>query len=361
MTGERQRLVMGERATLDPFIALPEEGVSLRDQRDLMERPFFSLAKSKRTKPILYKAGNTEVQVYALQEYGMATIWDADVLIWAATQIVEAADQGLRTSRFFRFTPYQLLIATGRGTGFRQYKLLKGALQRLQSTVVLTTIRQGENWRRQQFSWLNEWEELIDAKRRCQGMEFVLPEWFYQGVLDRRLVLTIDPAYFRLTGGIERWLYRVARKHAGHQPDGWAFDVKHLHAKSGSMARVSDFALDLRRIAARQSLPGYRLSFAWEDGRDLLRFAPGNFARLSTGPVDKPVGALGTSGARVIGTSGARVSVHQAHESQPRLWPTSETGGCNFSNSRESNFSFGGEDKESQRLRGFVRGRGGAP
>jgi plasmid replication initiation protein len=35
-------------------------------------------------------------------------------------------------------------------------------------------------------------------------MEFVLPKWFYRGVIDRSLVLTIDPAYFRLTGGIER-------------------------------------------------------------------------------------------------------------------------------------------------------------
>ena len=340
MANERQRLMMGERATLDPFIALPDDGVSPRDQRDLMERPFFSLAKSKRTKPILYKAGNTEVQVYALQEYGMATIWDADVLIWAATQIVEAADQGLHTSRFFRFTPYQLLVATGKGTGFRQYKLLKGALQRLQSTVVLTTIRQGENWRRQQFSWLNEWEELIDVKGRCQGMEFVLPEWFYQGVLDRRLVLTIDPAYFRLTGGIERWLCRVARKHAGRQPNGWAFDVKHLHAKSGSLARVSDFALDLRRIAARQSLPGYRLTFEWEDGKDLLRFTPGNLTRLSTPPVDNPVQGLGTSGARGIGTSGARLSVRQAQGLRKSLRPAAETGGRNFSNFRESNFCF---------------------
>lgn len=29
----------------------------------------------------------------------MATIWDADILIWAASQIVEARDAGLRTSR----------------------------------------------------------------------------------------------------------------------------------------------------------------------------------------------------------------------------------------------------------------------
>ena len=90
----------------------------------------------------------------------MATIWDADVLIWAASQIVEAENLGLRTSRFLRFTPYQLLTAIGRETGARDYKLLKGALSRLQPTVIRTNIRQGENWRRHQFSWINEWEEL---------------------------------------------------------------------------------------------------------------------------------------------------------------------------------------------------------
>src|SRR3546814_13660469 len=94
----------------------------------------------------------------------------------------------------------------------------------LQSTVVRNTIRHGEHWRRQQFSWINEWEELVTRTGRIEGMEFVLPDWFYQGVLDRRLVLAIDPGYFRLTGGIERWLYRVARKHAGRQLNGWHFD-----------------------------------------------------------------------------------------------------------------------------------------
>jgi hypothetical protein len=45
-------------------------------------------------------------------------------------------------------------------------------------------------------------------------------------VLDAALVLTIDPAYFRLTGGIERWLYRLVRKHGGKQPGGWQFDFR---------------------------------------------------------------------------------------------------------------------------------------
>jgi plasmid replication initiation protein len=91
------------------------------------------------------------------------------------------------------------------------------------------------------------------------GIELILPDWFYSGVLDQALVLTIDPAYFRLTGGIERWLYRLVRKHGGKQEDGWQFDFRHLYRKSGSSARYSDFALDVRALAARQPLPGYRL------------------------------------------------------------------------------------------------------
>ncbi|ARW10889.1 hypothetical protein S101447_01827 [Acetobacter ascendens] len=166
-------------------------------------------------------------------------------------------------------------------------------------------------------------------------MECVLPDWFYRGVIDRSLVLTIDPAYFRLTGGIERWLYRVARKHAGHQPQGWRFEIAHLYDKSGSLARVSDFALDLRRIAARQSLPGYRLAIRRVGRRNLLHIRPVN---LSTVPVDDGVDGHGISGARTIGTSGASLSGFQAHEPQLSLWPETRNRAPNLESNLESNF-----------------------
>lgn len=333
---DSQRLTAGsERHRLDPFVIATGDA-SPRDQRDLMERPFFSLAKAKRTAPILYEAGGQRVEVHALPEHGMATIWDADVLIWAASQIVEAENRDLRTSRFLRFTPYQLLQAVGRATGAREYRLLKSALARLQSTVIRTTIRHGEHWRRHQFSWINEWEELTTRDGRVEGMEFVLSDWFYRGVIDRSLVLTIDPAYFRLTGGIERWLYRVARKHAGHQQQGWLFEVAHLHEKSGSLARISDFALDLRRIAARQPLPGYRLDIWREGRREMLRIRPFG---LSTVPVDNAVETLVTSGVNIIGTSGAALSGFRAHEPQLSLWPETRNPSANLESNRESNSS----------------------
>jgi len=303
----------GERAHLAPFEALSDD-VPPRDQRDLMAHPFFSLSKSRRVAPIHYRAGDVELVVYAVAEHGMATIWDADVLIWAASQILAAQDRGLNTSRFFRFTPYQLLNGIGRTTGARSYFLIKGALTRLQSTVIRTTIRNGEHWNRAQFSWINEWEELVTANGRVEGMEFVLPEWLYQGIVDRRLVLAIDPDYFRLTGGIERWLYRIARKHAGRQTAGWRFEMRHLHLKSGSLARYSDFALDIRTIARRQPLPGYLLAIdRVPDAGELIHIRP--VEKLCTTSPD-----IRTSGASDIRTSGANLSVHQAHEPQLNLW-----------------------------------------
>ena len=85
-----------------------------------------------------------------------------------------------------------------------------------------------------------------------------MPDWFYRAVLDDALVLTIDPAYFGLTGGLERWLYRLVRKHAGHQRGGWRFDFRHLYAKSASLSPLKRFAFELRDIARRQPLPGYQ-------------------------------------------------------------------------------------------------------
>ncbi len=59
--------------------------IPIRDQRETMERPFFSLAKKPRKTAIEYEVAGTVVKVCPVKEFGIATIWDADILIWAAT------------------------------------------------------------------------------------------------------------------------------------------------------------------------------------------------------------------------------------------------------------------------------------
>ena len=262
-----------DRAQLELFRSIPGN-IPPRDAQDLMAWPFFSLAKSPRTVPIAFEMGQTWISVEAVHQHGMATIWDADILIWAASQLVEARDAGRPTSRLMATTPFEILTYIGRGTSRDNYDRLKAALDRLQATSVATSIRQQHERRRHRFSWINEWQERLDGKGRPLGIELILPDWFYAAVLDRALILTIDPAYFRLTGGLERWLYRIVRKHGCRQVGGWSFDLSHLHAKSGVLSPYKRFAFELRDIVRRQPLPGYHLLIDRDSGRERLSFAP---------------------------------------------------------------------------------------
>ena len=260
-------------APLDRFVARGGD-IAARDAQDLMAWPFFSLAKAKRVRPIDFTMGSVSILVEATAEHGMATIWDADILIWIASQIVEARDAGRATSRLIAARPHEILAFTRRGTGKASYERLKAALDRLQSTTIATSIRQPQARRRHRFSWISEWKERLDGAGRAQGIELIISDWFYAAIIDRSLVLTIDPAYFALTGGLERWLYRLVRKHGGRQKNGWSFDFQHLHRKSGALSPMKRFAFELRAIVARQPLPGYSLAIEQALGRERLRFAP---------------------------------------------------------------------------------------
>src|SRR3546814_17583138 len=121
----RQRPLQ-EREQLDLFRALPGD-MAPRDSQDLMAYPFFSPGKSKRVKPTDFRAGNVTIRVEGTAEPGIATIWDADVLIWPASQIVEAKDAGLRPSRLITATPSQILHCNGAGKALPDHQHPKAA------------------------------------------------------------------------------------------------------------------------------------------------------------------------------------------------------------------------------------------
>ena len=131
------------------------------------------------------------------------------------------------------------------------------------------------------FHWIESWTELTNEETgEPTGMTITLPDWLYQGIVMRGGVLTIHEDYFLLTGGIERWLYRVARKHAGHQETGWQFTMRQLYEKSGSTSRFSDFALDVRKVVEQDSLPEYTAECRKnEEGNEVISFL---VARTST-------------------------------------------------------------------------------
>jgi plasmid replication initiation protein len=255
-----------------------------RDQKDTMERPFFSLSKSKRMKPIEYVNENDGifVTVQPHQDYGMATIWDADILIWAASVLCDMKNRGTNDiPRELKFQPHDLLKAIARSTGGRDYAQLRDSLERLKTTVVTTNIRVKRSQKTTMFSWIDQWDDLIDAQsKESRGLTLTVSDWFYRGVMEDGGVLSIDPAYFSITGGRERWLYRVARKHAGgNGADGFAISMPVLFEKSGAEGTYRRFKFETLRIVGRNDLPGFSLSVrSQSEGEPLVHMLKREFA-----------------------------------------------------------------------------------
>lgn len=248
----------------------------MRDQRETMERPFFSLSKRKRLKSIEYTSpdGGIFVNVYPNPEFGMATIWDGDILIWAASVLNELRKRSQNDlPRTINFHPYDLLKTICRETGGREYRLLREGLARLQATTVVTNIRVSRGKKHRQFSWIEGWTDLQDEETGAsRGMTLTLSEWFYEGILMDGGLLSIDPVYFSITGGRERWLYRVARKHAGGAgPEGFAIALPTLFEKSGAEGPYRRFKFEMLAIARNDNLPHFTLDLEYGKGEPLLR------------------------------------------------------------------------------------------
>lgn len=161
------------------------------------------------------------------------------------------------------------------------------------------------------------------------AIQLILPDWFYTGVLHGALVLTIDRAYFDLTGRLKRWLFHLVRKHGRLQSGGRNFDFVRLHAKSGSRSELKHLAYDRRQFVRRQTLPGCRLAIT----RDTDGVEESNFSSLQVRPIcrtgakvrahlkagGKPVNCIVLGRTRTFGPLGTGPSYSRGRKSRPRI------------------------------------------
>lgn len=270
---------------LDLFVPALSD-IQLRDQRDAMERPFFSLSKRKRMTPINYVSpdGSVTVVVQPHQGYGMPTIWDADLLIWAASTLNEMKNRGVNDiPRRLTAKPYELLKAIGRDTGGGDARQLHEAALRLRNVSITTNIRSKSGEKPENFSWLDKVSVTKrggenGSEKQYASFTITVSDWFYDAVLEEGALLAIDPAYFSITGGRERWLYRVVRKHAGGAgPNGVVMKFQTLFDKSGAEGEFRRFKFELMKIIQRNDLPGFDIFLEiGSSGEPSLRMIPKN-------------------------------------------------------------------------------------
>ena len=234
----------------------------LRDDRATMEFPFFALQKRPLLMPITYQDGNVSIRI-SPGERGIATIWDKDVLIYLSSLINSKIERGEEVSRTVRIAAYDMLRVTKRHTGKNGYQEMYDALFRLRSTTITTDIQSGGERETRGFGWIDSFRILTRESRAgsrvMQGLEITLNDWTFRALVKDRRVLAINPAYFDLTGGLERRLYEIARKHVGRQTE-WKISLLLLAKKCGTMQRnLRRFKFDLKALAELDRLPDYQM------------------------------------------------------------------------------------------------------
>ena len=280
---DRSRLLPDRNPVGNFFIADITDWV-LKGDRHSMEHPMFSLSKKPDHRVRHYEHNGTHVTVKPGAD-GAATIWDKDVLLYCISKLVAALNEGRQdVSRVVRLTAHDLLVTTNRTTGGRSYEELKATFERLRGTSIVTDITTNGIRQRRGFGLIDNWEIVEKAASgRMLAVEITLNQWFYNAIVARE-VLTLNRDYFRLSGGLERRLYELARKHCGQQPK-WVVSIALLHKKSGSMGPLKRFREMVKKIAASDLLPDYRAKY--DGDADQITFYTKNTKRLAESIIHK--------------------------------------------------------------------------
>jgi plasmid replication initiation protein len=265
------------------FDALPY----FKDDMASMEHPVFSLSTKPDTRTLHYENNGKSITIFP-STLGLATIHDKDILIYCASYLRAAINQGEQPSRIIRFTAYDFFFSTNRLTTGRAYQLFKDALNRLRGTVINTSIKTNGLTIEEGFGIIDFWRAVKEDKSgRVIAAEIKVSDWFYNAILANEL-LTINRDYFRLRKPMERRLYELARKHCGDAPS-FKIGLDKLQKKMGTTAELRKLRFQIRAIETTNHLPDYEISMF----EDMVTFT-NRHLKKSAQPVQTPFPFLKT-------------------------------------------------------------------
>lgn len=269
---ERSGLLPTRHPNQDFFVAAMVD-FSFKSDMAGMEAPIFALSTKPDTKLWSWTSadGKKSVKIKPGLD-GRATIFDKDILIYAASQLVAAKNAGLPISKTVRYSVYDFLVSTNRRTDGDEYARHHEALSRLVGTVLATNIKTGRQRITSEFSLVADRKTIDkDTKTgRITSVEITLSDWLFNSILSFE-VLTISEDYFKIRQSLERRIYELARKHMGRQAE-WAISVDSLFDKSGSTGDIRNFRRYLRNIVERNELPEFALSIGSNDAGETHLF-----------------------------------------------------------------------------------------
>lgn len=228
-----------------------------------MEYPLFSLSTRLDTEIYRFENPATGAWLEIIPSAkGRATIFDKDLLLYTISQLVEAENSGIKTSRRVQIVAHDFLKATGRKTDGKSYKALHDMLARLRGTTFKAQIEknsQSGGYRKGSVFGLIDDAVINETNGRMTSIEITLSKQLLEAI-DKRQVLTYDKAYFDLRSPMARRLYEIARKFCGNQPI-WEISLAKLYDRMGGRSSMKEFRRAMKRLVEQDPLPGYELDY----------------------------------------------------------------------------------------------------
>ena len=255
----------------------------LQGERSLMAYPFFALAKTAWTKPLVYKTESVSIEIGPGPK-GIATIYDKEILLYIASLMVAKLEAGQPVSQDFYFTANDLFRVTGVNSSSRSYTRLSDALERLQGTQIKTDIEAGGEGEAGFFSWLESarlhYTKSHNGERRLKAVRVRLCDWLFRAILRDRHVLEYTPSYFQL-GPVERRLYEVARSSCTEGPV--SLTLEKLRLQLGYQSSSRHLKAILKGVIESNAIPGFTFAIAEPatDGAPRARKVAGEVVQIA--------------------------------------------------------------------------------
>lgn len=231
-----------------------------KDDYGLMDINPFGLGKRPRFSTITYDLNDSKITVTGSGEYGLATIFDYDIVIFMVSHLVRQmnklkndVERGVKNPklppRIMHVNVSDLFKYIEIEDGGYQHKALLSKLQRLKGTLVEIEKNLDKSTRRVgSLSLIGDYAIISKTKTgNISSFELEVPRWIYDGVVRQGdpTVLTLCDEYMLIKNGYHKFLARIARKSAGE--DSWDWNIRHLYERSGTPQTLKDFQRDIKK------------------------------------------------------------------------------------------------------------------
>jgi plasmid replication initiation protein len=270
-----------EKVLLQPDFFIEEICDTVKDSRKFMDIAPFSTDRKIRKKDINYIFPDRNITVTDnSKEYGLATIHDYDLIIFAISHYVSALnkfhkeqERGNRASipsSTIKVNVYDIIKFCNKSKSKTTYKAIEKSIKRIANTQVIETPL-SEKTMPSHYNLVSHIRSSeVNENGTTTQIEIGLPAYIIDALKDKKglkNILTMSPEYFNLSGTIEKAIYRYIRKATGRRTNKpFKISLDKLKYRIGKEdTRLALFRDSVNSIIARNGIPEYKLTLDKKD------------------------------------------------------------------------------------------------